>query len=211
MGRRDGLRRAIALSFAVAALALLAGGSAVPAGAATPTASYSQDVLAASPVSYWRLGETSGTSAADETGRNPGTYTNVLLEPTGRAYLRHQPLSLLLRRAELRASAGVAFARHDLGGDGRVLGQAADDLEHLPGAGRQAGERAVEVRELRRLARALGQVHRLLRERRHLGGRGDAARHRHELAPHRRDPQRLERQDLHGRSPQAARSRRRCS
>jgi Concanavalin A-like lectin/glucanases superfamily len=77
------MRRAIALAFAVAALALLAGGSAVIAGAATPTASYRQDVLAASPASYWRLGETSGTSAADETGRNPGTYNNVLLGAPG--------------------------------------------------------------------------------------------------------------------------------
>jgi hypothetical protein len=81
--RRSGVRRAIALSFGLAAIALLAGGSAVPAGAATPTASYRQDVLAASPVSYWRLGETSGTSAADEVGANAGTYSNVLLGQPG--------------------------------------------------------------------------------------------------------------------------------
>ena len=83
MGERKGVRRAIALSIAMAALALLAGGSAVPAGAATPTASYRQDVLAASPVSYWRLGETSGTRAADEVGANAGTYSNVLLGQPG--------------------------------------------------------------------------------------------------------------------------------
>jgi len=87
MGRgvrqQNGAHRAIALGFAVAALALLVGGSAVNAGAATPTASYRQVVLDASPVSYWRLGETSGTSAADETGANPGTYNNMLLgEPS---------------------------------------------------------------------------------------------------------------------------------
>jgi hypothetical protein len=41
--------------------------------------SYHEQVLAASPAAYWRLGETSGTSAADETGTNPGTYNNVLL------------------------------------------------------------------------------------------------------------------------------------
>jgi hypothetical protein len=40
---------------------------------------YHEQVLAASPAAYWRLGETSGTSAADETGANPGTYNNVLL------------------------------------------------------------------------------------------------------------------------------------
>ena len=83
MKQRNRVRRATALSIAVAALALLAGGSAVIAEAATPTASYRQDVLAASPVSYWRLGETGGTSAADETGGNPGTYTNVLLNQPG--------------------------------------------------------------------------------------------------------------------------------
>jgi hypothetical protein len=83
--------RAIALSFPVAVLALLAGGSAVPAGAATPTASYRQDALAASPVSYWRLGETSGTSAADETGTNPGTYSNVLLDQPGALFCDSNP------------------------------------------------------------------------------------------------------------------------
>jgi hypothetical protein len=44
---------------------------------------YHEQVLAASPAAYWRLGETSGTSAADETGANPGTYNNVLLGAPG--------------------------------------------------------------------------------------------------------------------------------
>ena len=88
MGRRrdrrgDGVDKAIALLFAVAAALLLAGGTAVPATAATPTTTYQQDVFAASPASYWRLGETSGTSAADQLGANPGTYTNVLLNQGG--------------------------------------------------------------------------------------------------------------------------------
>jgi hypothetical protein len=34
-------------------------------------------VRADSPVSYWRLGETTGTAAADAIGANPGTYVNV--------------------------------------------------------------------------------------------------------------------------------------
>jgi hypothetical protein len=53
--------------------------------AAPPTSllPYHEQVLAASPAAYWRLGETSGTNAADETGANPGTYNNVLLgEPS---------------------------------------------------------------------------------------------------------------------------------
>jgi hypothetical protein len=42
---------------------------------AAPTG-YKGTVLADSPVSYWRLGETSGTTAGDERGANPGTYVN---------------------------------------------------------------------------------------------------------------------------------------
>jgi RHS repeat-associated protein len=37
---------------------------------------YKAAVLADAPVSYWRLGETSGTAAADERNANPGTYLN---------------------------------------------------------------------------------------------------------------------------------------
>jgi hypothetical protein len=37
---------------------------------------YSQAVVADGPVSYWRLGETSGTVAADEMGLYPGQYMN---------------------------------------------------------------------------------------------------------------------------------------
>jgi glucose/arabinose dehydrogenase len=37
-------------------------------------ADYRAQVLGDGPVGYWRLGETGGTSAADETGANPGTY-----------------------------------------------------------------------------------------------------------------------------------------
>jgi hypothetical protein len=38
--------------------------------------SYRQSMLFDSPVSYWRLGEAAGTTAADEQGANNGTYTN---------------------------------------------------------------------------------------------------------------------------------------
>jgi hypothetical protein len=38
--------------------------------------SYQDTVLDAGPVSFWRLGESSGTSAADSKGSNTGTYTN---------------------------------------------------------------------------------------------------------------------------------------
>jgi Concanavalin A-like lectin/glucanases superfamily/Calcineurin-like phosphoesterase len=44
---------------------------------------YRSVVLADSPVSYWRLGEASGTTAVDELGANPGTYSNVTLNQPG--------------------------------------------------------------------------------------------------------------------------------
>jgi hypothetical protein len=43
---------------------------------APPPSGYSAAVIADSPVSYWRLGEASGTTAADERGVNPGAYVN---------------------------------------------------------------------------------------------------------------------------------------
>jgi hypothetical protein len=67
-----------------------AGGSFTDSGSdschSTPPAQampYRDQVLAGSPVSYWRLGETSGTTAADEIGANLGTYSNVLLNQAG--------------------------------------------------------------------------------------------------------------------------------
>ena len=69
--------------FLLTATVLLLVGSAVRAFAATPTTTYRQDVLASSPVSYWRLGETSGTTAIDELGRNNGTYSNISLNQPG--------------------------------------------------------------------------------------------------------------------------------
>ncbi len=60
--------RAGVLSLAVAACL---------AGPASASASTYSDAVAATPgaISYWRLGETSGTTAADSKGSNAGTYT----------------------------------------------------------------------------------------------------------------------------------------
>jgi hypothetical protein len=41
-----------------------------------PGTTYADTVRADAPVSWWRLGETSGTAAADERAANPGTYVN---------------------------------------------------------------------------------------------------------------------------------------
>src|SRR6185503_4046335 len=50
----------------------------------TPAAgSYSAAVLAAHPMAFWRLGETSGTTAYDYVGGNNGTYNNVALGVDG--------------------------------------------------------------------------------------------------------------------------------
>ena len=46
-----------------------------PAAPPAPTG-YANTVAADSPTSHWRLGETSGTAAADASGANPGTYIN---------------------------------------------------------------------------------------------------------------------------------------
>ena len=43
---------------------------------AGPVSGYASTVLADQPVSYWRLGEGSGTLAGDERNANPGTYVN---------------------------------------------------------------------------------------------------------------------------------------
>ena len=57
------------------------------AGASTPpvfsaearstalNSAYADQVIADGPISYWRLGDTSGTTASDVAGANPGTYT----------------------------------------------------------------------------------------------------------------------------------------
>ena len=73
MRRRTGGRlQARFLALAVTAVALgpwlLTGAS-----GAAPTG-YAATVLADNPASYWRFGESSGTTAVDERGQNPGTY-----------------------------------------------------------------------------------------------------------------------------------------
>jgi len=50
--------------------------SATTLAAEPPPTGYNAAVIADSPVSYWRLGEASGTAAADERGVNAGTYNN---------------------------------------------------------------------------------------------------------------------------------------
>jgi beta-glucanase (GH16 family) len=54
-------------------------GFGTPGGAPTPpppSSGYAAAVAADGPVSDWRLGETTGTTAADSVGTNPGAYTN---------------------------------------------------------------------------------------------------------------------------------------
>jgi RHS repeat-associated protein len=52
--------------------------------ASTPSTTYANRVLANSPAAYWRLGESSGTTAADASSNGiTGTYTSVTLGATG--------------------------------------------------------------------------------------------------------------------------------
>ena len=44
---------------------------------------YAQEVLIDSPMAYWRLGESSGTTLVDELGTYNGTYSGVTLGATG--------------------------------------------------------------------------------------------------------------------------------
>ena len=46
-------------------------------GEVTPPANYEEEVLADNPLGYWRLGESSGTTASDETGNYDGSYENT--------------------------------------------------------------------------------------------------------------------------------------
>lgn len=67
-------------SVAIVALvsAVLAGAAEVswaPAASADPASEYRAVVVGDGPISYWRLGETSGTTAADEVGSTSGTIT----------------------------------------------------------------------------------------------------------------------------------------
>ena len=88
-------RRGLTLLAALVAVALAitiqgAGASTAPvsgmeAPEQAPTSAYADQVLADSPISYWRLGETTGSTASDVTGANPGTYTGgvTLGQPGG--------------------------------------------------------------------------------------------------------------------------------
>ena len=66
----------VALSVAVALPGAAASSSTLTTGGsdATTSGAYATQVLADSPVSYWRLGETSGTTASDAAGSNAGSY-----------------------------------------------------------------------------------------------------------------------------------------
>ncbi len=51
--------------------------------ATAPSGPYAPGIIADAPAGYWRLGETSGTSAADSAGSSPGTYVGATLNAAG--------------------------------------------------------------------------------------------------------------------------------
>ena len=68
----------------VAAAGITAGGTLNHVAAATGTDAYSRAVLADNPLSYWRLNETSGSTAADQEGTYPGSIQgNVTVGQSG--------------------------------------------------------------------------------------------------------------------------------
>jgi signal peptidase len=99
--RRAGVRAAVAALAAVTSLsgsvvaptyAAFAGTTSTALTAATRSRFYPQAVLTAGPVSYWRLGESSGTTRADQMGVAPltctgagGGYTGAVVKDTDTA------------------------------------------------------------------------------------------------------------------------------
>jgi hypothetical protein len=76
--RGSGIAALVTIALAITISA--AGASTAPsvgsqASILSPNSAYADQVLADGPVSYWRLGDTSGTTASDVMGANPGTYT----------------------------------------------------------------------------------------------------------------------------------------
>jgi hypothetical protein len=87
MRRNPSLGFVAALAVGLSAVALLAGGAVDAAStssfATVGQTTYRQDVLADSPRAYWLLNESSGATAADELGSNPGSYNAVTLNQPG--------------------------------------------------------------------------------------------------------------------------------
>lgn len=78
MIRRMREQSALFAGFALAFLALVAV-TTLASRSAAATSSYRSQVLSDSPRGYWRLGEASGSVAADQTGLNAGSYQNGVL------------------------------------------------------------------------------------------------------------------------------------
>jgi hypothetical protein len=69
---RRSARRVVFSALVLVTLGALSGASALGSG----STAYRDAVLADAPISYWRLGESSGTTASDEMQANPGSYAS---------------------------------------------------------------------------------------------------------------------------------------
>ena len=138
------------------------------ASASASNSAYSEQVLADGPRSYWRLGETSGTSAADVTGANGGTYGGGVTLGQPGALTGDPDHGRLVRRCQrLRRRPRLELAGRDRLGHARGLGQE-NEVRSVAGRDRQAGKRPVQVRELRTLVQHEQPGGRLFRRRRRL-------------------------------------------
>ena len=161
-----------ALVFAVLMLVLTLPGT----SASTPTSTYRDAVLASNPASYWRLGESGGTIAADEMGLNPGSYVNgvtlgalgALRNDSDRAasFDGVNDIVSVPDASSLNATTGVTV-------EAWVKRTKTGAWQPLVG---KPLERPVEARELLALAQHLEQANGLLRRRLHVRDRSTVGR-----------------------------------
>jgi hypothetical protein len=88
-------------------------------------ASYFNAVLTDAPVSYWRLGEPSGTTAADEMGANDGTYVNTptlgVAGPLGSATVPDADTAITFVRANVEYVSTASMTGIPLGSAARSV------------------------------------------------------------------------------------------
>ncbi len=108
------------------------GGGGGPPPPPPPTTTYSQLIRNDGPAGYWRLDETSGTTAADSAGSNPGTYQGgVTLGATGLLTSESDKAASFSGSQTVRGDVDAAVVVHEHG-----VGRGMDQAVGTPGRGR---------------------------------------------------------------------------